>query len=246
MMPRIRHAWSTSSLNFDPDFVIMTKAQHSKKKKWRTIRGLTGRSDGWVKETGKTKDQCKKVCQKSTTCLAFSYRSKDLLCLLSTEGIEYSVKWNHYEKSGQKRKKVRFTRQGGPTMPKKKKKVQTLAAKKTEKTAEEVKSLIHLERDKLKLAKERIEKAEKKKAKAEKSVQDEKEKSEKRVKIAKQKDTAELKKKEEQFSKNEAKKNATEDRDDEVAVCFCRAQAKSGPHRKQSQSPKRAHTEECG
>merc|ERR1711924_262407 len=48
--------WSVDSLNFDPAFVMKTKAHHSANpyKEWRTFVGLTYRASGWLKATGKT------------------------------------------------------------------------------------------------------------------------------------------------------------------------------------------------
>merc|ERR1711871_1233100 len=111
--------WSTESLNFDPAFVMMTKAHHSAEatKKFRTFQGLTYRAKGWLKVMGKTLDQCESLCTESKTCEALSYREEDLMCLLSPKGIHYSNAFTYYEKKGETMSTMPITKQGGAKMP---------------------------------------------------------------------------------------------------------------------------------
>merc|ERR1711988_537503 len=140
--------WSTDSLNFDPDFIMMTKAMHSNKKKYRVFQGLTYRSKGWLKSDGKTKKECEDLCTKSSSCKALSYRRKDMMCLLSGKGITYSPEFNYYEKSGLSVKTMPVKKEGGAKLPEEEKaKKKAAAAKKKENG--EVKALMTAEEKKM-------------------------------------------------------------------------------------------------
>jgi len=110
--------WSVDALNFDPAFVMMTKAHHSEDpfKKYRTFQGLTYRAKGWLKVEHKSLKECEELCTASTTCEALSYREDDMLCLLSPKGVHYAPDYTYYEKIGTTSATMPITKVGGAQM----------------------------------------------------------------------------------------------------------------------------------
>merc|ERR1711990_397922 len=198
--------WSTDSLNFDPQFILMTKALHSSKKKYRTFPGMTYRSKGWLKAEGKSKKECIDLCTKSKNCLALSYRRQDMTCLMSGKGITYSPDFNYYEKSGMKVKTMPLKKQGGAELPDEKAK--KAAAAKAKKAKGEVGALMTAEERKLAAANKEIDQAKKMEADAKKKVAGEKAKTAKEIADAKAAAKKKLGDSEAKFSKDEAKKMA--------------------------------------
>merc|ERR1711959_403926 len=97
---------STKALSYDADYQLYTKATTSRKKgNYRRFDGLVYRSSGWAALLGKTKVECKDVCDSKTECEAFSYTIPDgdvdkSKCLLSGKAISYSEGFTYYEKKG--------------------------------------------------------------------------------------------------------------------------------------------------
>jgi len=184
--------WSVDSLNFDPDFVMMTKAKTSKEKKYRTFDGLTYRASGWLKVEGQTKDECEAKCTKSNACNALSYRAKDLLCLLSPKAISFAPDFNYYEKKGLVIKTMPLKKEGVAKIQKPADKgaqaANNKAAPRTVKSDKKaVAALMKAENAKLKSANEEVGKSKKIEAEAKKEVEAEKEKVKKEIADAQKK-----------------------------------------------------------
>jgi len=90
--------WSTSKMQYDPDFVFNFKPANGIK--YHEFPGLVYRATGWLKAEGKTKAECGGLCDKAAACAAFSYRERDQLCLLSGHSIGFHEDFNYYEKEG--------------------------------------------------------------------------------------------------------------------------------------------------
>merc|ERR1711988_1500418 len=106
---------SQDALTYDPDFVFNAKAEHSTTPNvYHTFEGLTYRTTGWLKSTGKKFDECKELCSKAASCKAFSYRKHDRTCMLSNSGIEYKADFSYYEKNTPKTVPRAATKSVGP------------------------------------------------------------------------------------------------------------------------------------
>merc|ERR1712072_365842 len=95
--------WSISSLIFDPDFIFAAKTSLSKRRAYRKFSGMAVDPQGWTIVGGRTLDACEAMCTPHPGCKAYSYRSRDKLCLLGPKGIVYSDDFNYYERKGLKK-----------------------------------------------------------------------------------------------------------------------------------------------
>lgn len=201
--------WSTESLNFDPNFVLKTKAHHSSSptKEYRTFEGMTYKAKGWLKVTGKSLEECTDLCTQSTSCEALSYREDDMLCLLSPQGVHYSADFTYYEKKGQTMNTMPVTKEGGAKMPSEEE-VDDTEKKDNE---AEVQALMNAEQAKLSAADQEIADAKKMEADSKSAVS--KEESEMHADIAKAKAdaAANLEKQENEFASEQAEKMSQEE-----------------------------------
>merc|ERR1711959_513239 len=200
--------WSTESMTFDPNFVMMTKATDDKGEprnpvKWRTMYGVIYRAKGWLKSEGKTKAECESMCAKSKTCRALSYRSQDQTCLVSSKGLGYSTRYTYYEKSGLSSKAMKMRKNGGATLDDKAKKK---AAADCAKNKAEKAALIKAEQAKMNLANKEISTAKAEELKASERVAKEKVKTKAEIAKAKENAKDKLLKDENKFSKDAAAK----------------------------------------
>lgn len=90
--------WSTSKMQYDPDFVFNFKPTNGKS--YHEFPGLVYRATGWLKSEEKTNQECAALCDKAAACAAFSYRARDKLCLLSGHTIGFHEQFNYFEKEG--------------------------------------------------------------------------------------------------------------------------------------------------
>lgn len=202
--------WSVDALNFDPAFVMKTKAHHSSNafKEWRTFEGLTYRATGWLKATGKTLDQCEDLCKKSTSCEALSYREEDMVCLLSPKGVHYAPDYTYYEKTGNQMATMPVTSQGGAKMPSDE--TATDDATKTNNAAE-VSALMNAESAKLNSANDEISEANEIEQKSKAAVSGEESEMHSEVARARAQAAADLKKQEDAFTSQQSEKMSEEE-----------------------------------
>merc|ERR1712072_1325378 len=228
--------WSVDSLNFDPDFVMKTKAKTSKEKKFRTYQGLTYRSTGWLKVEGQTEQQCEEKCAKSDVCQALSYRSKDMMCLLSPKSVSFAPDFVYYEKKGLVIKSMPLKKEGVAKAPKSEKKgaKPAAAAAEVKSNKNAVKALMTAEEAKLKLANGEISKSKEIEIKAKHEVGAEKDKVKKEIADAKAAADKKLKKDESKFTKDQAEK--TTEKEQTMKLEFASAELKEKAGHKENKA----------
>jgi len=106
--------WSPHSLSFNGEFTFFTKRSFGGEKisgknvmgKYRSFPGLMYQSREFTRYQGKSQKECREFCNIAVDghgrkCNGFSYRERDMTCLLSPYGLTYNADYDYYERNPQ-------------------------------------------------------------------------------------------------------------------------------------------------